>query len=316
MRIAIALSCLFLAEICYGHGNPIRVDVVNERLTVSGGLDLSFGYVDMAFDDHEDSYLEDVGEVLLGITPGFNVNDMEPESQLHLEVVSRPDFSLPSAPERWLWFWNESTGNVAVAPNSPVLDVASQDLFGEVLLTQFEAPTPDPSMLVMAPFSSELGTHQHPLAYLLDNVPVAESGAYGFFVRLRSPNYQASEPFLIALNHSLSAEEYQLAAKEINAAARLPGDFNGDDVVDGADFLAWQRSFGSTTELAADGSLNRAVDANDLAIWKQNFDRTWPAAGAAIATPEPAASLLFAWAILALAKTRVQKMAAHSANVG
>jgi hypothetical protein len=300
MRTAIAFASLLVANVCYGHGNPIHVDVNNGQLTVSDGLSLSFGFVGMAFDDHEDSYLEDVGEVLLGIVPGFNVNGMEPESQLRLEVVSRPDFSLPSAPERWLWFWNKSTGDVEVAPNAPALDVVSQDLFGEVLLTQFEAPTPDPSMLVMAPFSSELGTHQHPLAYLLDNIPVAEFGAYGFFVRLTSPNYDASEPFLIALNHSLSAEEYQLAAKEINAAARLPGDFNGDEAVDGADFLAWQRSFGSTTDLAADGSLNGTVDADDLAIWKQNFGRTWPEGGGVTAIPEPATAALLTWSVLAL----------------
>jgi hypothetical protein len=297
MRNAIALSCLFLADICYGHGNPIRVDVVNERLTVSGGLALSFGFVGMAFDDHEDSYLEDVGEVLLGITPGFNVNGMEPESELHLEVISRPDFSQASAPERWLWFWDESTGDVEVASDAPVLDVASQDLLGEILITQFEPPSPAPSMLFMAPFSSELGTHLHPLAYLLDNVPVAEFGAYGFFARLTSPNYVASEPFLIALNHSLSPEEYRTAAFEINAAAALPGDFTGNDVVDGADFLAWQRTFGSTTDLAADGSLNGVIDAADLAIWKQNFGRTRPAAGATTPIPEPVNAVLLAWSI-------------------
>lgn len=316
MRIAITLASMLVANVCFGHGNPIHVDVNNGRLTVSGGLPLAFGFVKQAFDDHEDSYLEDLGEIALGITPGFNVNGMTAGSQLRLEVVPRPDFSVAAKPERWLWFWSKTSAQVDVAPDNPQLELASQQLLGDVLLTQFAPPVTGPSMLVLEPQSSELGTHQHPIAYLLDNIPQAEFGAYGFFARLTSPNYQASEPFLVALNHSLSHEEYQLAAKAINAAASLPGDFNGDEAVDGADFLAWQRSFGSTTELAADGSLNGTIDADDLAIWKQNFGRTWPAVGAAIAIPEPATSLLFAWSILALAKTSGQKSAAHSANVG
>jgi hypothetical protein len=207
MRIAITLACLLFANVCYGHGNPIHVDVDNGRLTISGGMPLSFGFVEQAFDDHEDSYLEDLGEIALGITPGFDVNGMTPGSQLHLEVVPRPDFSVAATPERWLWFWSKDNESVGVAPNNPELELASQQLLGDVLLTQFAPPTTGPSMLVMEPQSSELGTHQHPIAYVLDNIPQAEFGAYGFFARLTSPNYQPSEPFLVALNHSHSHEE-------------------------------------------------------------------------------------------------------------
>jgi hypothetical protein len=80
----------------------------------------------------------------------------------------------------------------------------------------------------------------------------------------------------------------------------LPGDFDGNQRVDGADFLAWQRSFGSTTNLAADGSLNGTVDVDDLAIWKENFGRTWSAGGGVTAVPEPATAALLAWSVLAL----------------
>ena len=50
-----------------------------------------------------------------------------------------------------------------------------------------------------------------------------------------------------------------------------PGDYNLDDVVDGSDFLRWQRSVGSTNRLAADGDNNGLIDAGDLAVWKQGF---------------------------------------------
>ena len=70
------------------------------------------------------------------------------------------------------------------------------------------------------------------------------------------------------------------------ASAGLPGDFNGDDVVDGADLLLWQR----------DGSVGALAD------WEANFGAR---AGAVASVPEPTAStLLFAAAVGAIARPR------------
>ena len=52
------------------------------------------------------------------------------------------------------------------------------------------------------------------------------------------------------------------------------GDYNDDGITDGADFLAWQRSFRSAATPAgsdADGNANGTVDAADLAVWKANY---------------------------------------------
>jgi len=75
-----------------------------------------------------------------------------------------------------------------------------------------------------------------------------------------------------------------------------PGDFNGDNAVDGADFLIWQRNFetasGATTA-TGDADSDGDVDANDLATWKMNFAS---ATSSASAVPEPASvslALLF-----------------------
>ena len=77
--------------------------------------------------------------------------------------------------------------------------------------------------------------------------------------------------------------EYYSAPDPANA------DFDDDGDVDGADFLRWQRGFGTGTTLAqgnADGDGD--VDAADLAIWKTQFGSTGLATGSAAAVPEPA----------------------------
>lgn len=87
----------------------------------------------------------------------------------------------------------------------------------------------------------------------------------------------------------------------INEVPQSDADFNGDDLVNGADFLAWQRGFG-TGVLPEDGDANGdgAVDEIDLAAWQQQFgeDRT----GSSLASvPEPGAVALTVVALAALA---------------
>jgi hypothetical protein len=293
---------------CHGHGHPIVANVADGKFVVSGGLRLSRGLAKWGFDYDEDAYLDVAPGNTLGSTlPGFQINGVEAGSQIMLEVLSRPDFTQVETPNRWLWFWDKETQQISVAPDATQVQLDSQRGFPDIWISQFAEPSAMSSMQLLEPKSSEIGSHQHPILYRLTNSPPAAFGAYGFFARLTSPNYASSEPFLIALNYSLSSEEYDMASRQINAAAMLPGDFDRNDVVDGADFLAWQREFGSATELSADGSLNKVVDADDLAIWKQNFGRIWPVAGATTPIPEPATAILLAWSILALAKNRGRK---------
>ncbi|MBN1853134.1 MAG: PEP-CTERM sorting domain-containing protein [Pirellulales bacterium] len=84
-------------------------------------------------------------------------------------------------------------------------------------------------------------------------------------------------------------------------------DFNADGDVDGADFLVWQRGFGTASGAnPADGDANGdgAVNAADLAIWKSQFGTGGASAGglAGTAVPEPStlglAGLIFAGFVL------------------
>jgi hypothetical protein len=51
----------------------------------------------------------------------------------------------------------------------------------------------------------------------------------------------------------------------------LPGNFDGDDDVDGNDFLVWQQQLGGPG--SADGDGSGTVDAADLALWQTGFGR-------------------------------------------
>jgi glucose/arabinose dehydrogenase len=77
----------------------------------------------------------------------------------------------------------------------------------------------------------------------------------------------------------------------VRYVSRAPSDTDFDADVDGRDFLAWQRTFGSTTELLADASGNGVVDSPDLATWSESFGGSSVAAsGSATAESSLAAS--------------------------
>ncbi|MBL9162093.1 MAG: hypothetical protein JNL18_05045 [Planctomycetaceae bacterium] len=87
----------------------------------------------------------------------------------------------------------------------------------------------------------------------------------------------------------------------VPAPLTTDADFNGDGLVDGADFLVWQQNLGlaaGATNEQGDADGNAAVNDLDLVAWQTNFG-----AGATpppiSAIPEPAAATLAALALLA-----------------
>jgi hypothetical protein len=82
------------------------------------------------------------------------------------------------------------------------------------------------------------------------------------------------------------------------------GDYNGDNVVDMNDYLAWQQSFGSTSSLLADGNGDGVVDAADYTVWRNAFAAAGVPPAAAATVCEPGSGVLVAIALLFIAALR------------
>jgi len=88
-----------------------------------------------------------------------------------------------------------------------------------------------------------------------------------------------------------TAALHRLLSFEAIRAVLPAGDYNRDGDVTLADYTVWRETFGSTTDLAADGDSSGHVDASDYALWRENVS---PAAPMFQHTPEPASCWLLA----------------------
>jgi hypothetical protein len=283
-----------------GHGTPIHVEVAQNRLVVSHGLVDDNGFAPMIFsEDDEEGDGASLNVPILGPSivwqlPGLDIVGLNDQSSLSIEFVLRPAKDGSPDERRLLWRWDPATESVSQSP-------AAFNLLGEAMRFKPLAPSPDvaPDPFLLAdPIAGEQGFHNHSLlAYALDNDPAAPPGAYGFFARLSSDLYTASDPFLLVFNHGVDYERIGAAGLAINAAAFLPGDYNHDDMVNSADYIVWRKTLGSMTELAADGSGDLQIDEDDYNIWRANFGAVFDGAGAFAAglqnvLPEPSSFVI------------------------
>jgi cytochrome c peroxidase len=114
---------------------------------------------------------------------------------------------------------------------------------------------------------------------------------------------------LVAYLNTLTDEEFLTSELFSDPFVTLPGDYDGDGEVDGADYGKWQASLGGTGSLDADGNGDLVVDAADYVLWRKFVGRTWQTLGGGqasftLATPEPASIGLAAIAVAWLAGLR------------
>ena len=81
----------------------------------------------------------------------------------------------------------------------------------------------------------------------------------------------------------------------ISTADGLTGDYNGNGMVDAADYTLWRDTLGSVTDLRADGDRDGHVDPDDFWFWKTHFGESF-GVGRGLTTstsvPEPSTGLL------------------------
>ncbi|BBO32778.1 dockerin type I domain-containing protein [Lacipirellula parvula] len=96
-----------------------------------------------------------------------------------------------------------------------------------------------------------------------------------------------SDPDFAALQFTLIDN-----VRVVRVAAPADSDFNDDGIVNGADFLIWQRNFGGAgTPTTGDANSDGIVDAGDLSLWKSHFGGA-PSLQVATVVPEPACLFL------------------------
>jgi subtilisin family serine protease len=73
---------------------------------------------------------------------------------------------------------------------------------------------------------------------------------------------------------------------DLTPAPLPPGDYNGDYLVNIADQQLWKQTFGSTTDLRADGNGNGLIEAGDYVFWRKHAGAGGGSSAAAAATAD------------------------------
>jgi len=82
-------------------------------------------------------------------------------------------------------------------------------------------------------------------------------------------------------------------------------DFDDDNLVDGIDFLTWQRGVGGVgTPSTGDANEDALVNNDDLTIWQNQYGGPPIVAGSVGTVPEPSSALILALGLAGLLPTR------------
>ena len=161
------------------------MNVNGSTLGVSNGVADAIGYANWVFADPDpESWLTPgPGPSQLSTLPGFEVHDMLAGQDLSLEILSRPDFSRPGRPARWLWHWNLAADSVALATGDPPLTLTSTRGFPpNVSLVTDTAPA-NLFLKMFTLTADDIDSHEHVVLYRLDDAGPAPTSASTVFLR-------------------------------------------------------------------------------------------------------------------------------------
>ena len=112
---------------------------------------------------------------------------------------------------------------------------------------------------------------------------------------------------LIEQQYGASPEDFAAAWALAQNLVPLDGDYNGDGVVDAADYTVWRDALGSPAgTLPNDPNVGMAISEAQYDTWRTNYGATAAGTAHALAVPEPCAVLLIACAV-PLIRRRVRR---------
>jgi hypothetical protein len=116
-----------------------------------------------------------------------------------------------------------------------------------------------------------------------------------FLGAFANENFIGSMDDVMILSRALTPAQVSFlhsnGAAALVASLKVAGDYNGNGVVDGADYVVWRKSAGQTgAGLAADGNGDNTVNNDDFTYWRARYGNTAGAGsdlGDSGAVPEP-----------------------------
>lgn len=118
--------------------------------------------------------------------------------------------------------------------------------------------------------------------------------------RLQLGEVQLIGPDALSFSAFTAGSDLILSFNPLSGGPFIPGDFDRNGVVDGADLIVWQDNFGQQSGLG-DGDNNGVVDGADFLVWQRQYQVAgeMPPSGGASAVPEPTGLTIAAIAIFA-----------------
>lgn len=275
----------------FGHYNAFKSSQTDSK-TFSVGLNTTTATAGLK----SGSVTVDNLDITTGGGAGHGANDANDTVNLSLTVLDHatPSWSGASAADTLTYDFGTVTQGSAVPTFSfNLFDFGTNPAYTANLDFDSVTPSGDSGVLTtdLAASAGSLtiaGGLSHAFTALLDT---ATAGMYSATYTLML----SDENIAGALSKSLTLT----LTGSVMAAAGLPGDYNGDGIVDAADYTVWRATFGQTVTAhsGADGDGDGMVDDGDYQVWSNNFGATSPGSGAgaragSAAVPEPSALVL------------------------